>query len=533
MKKFLVILSIFIFANINSFAQYNNLAAFAGEYELNGQKEFIVVNLIKNGESAKSVDFPNQGYFGEKIKDFKFDNGKLVFKMKLGRGYASFSGKPTSTNYTGTVTSGKSKGKFTLFPIVKSSMVKYDEIAGYYRFPDKRELLFTFESYEKSYLFYLENDRVIRLYPVNTHTFISSKGELFNFPKDYEYNRVVNSMIGGDRAQGIYFQKYIEKEFTVNSDGTKLKGSLILPSAHVKNTKYPLLVFSNPTHPGDRNLLRLYAHYFLNKGFACYLPDRRGFGKSEGQKIVNTIVLREDLVSIVAELKKSTVIDSKKVGFVAIENGAYPALLAAEIVKPNLMIMISASMKNQIETEKYNRGIVLRKGLKKKKLIKNIEFAWELYYDQAVNDENSKFDYTKYKRLIDKIYYAKESIPDNLKWEIPPRLKEDELSKVRGLGSYMAMNPKISIAKINKPFFFFIPGNDPVSDQMETINILKSKDMKKYDISKYSCPTCTNMLVSNERIMGHLQTMENYKKLSDWKISTEFFSNVTNWAKKK
>jgi hypothetical protein len=532
MKRVFLFILIAFFSTVELSAQYNNLDALAGEYEINGQKEFFYINLINNAEDAESIDLPNQCAFGIGIKDFKLDNGSISFKMKIGKKFADFLGKPTATNYQGTIKDGNNQGKFELYPIVKSSVIDYGKIAGYYRFPNKRELLFTSETYEKPYLIYMENDRVVRLYPINTHTFISSKNELFNFPKDYEFNTVINLMINGQRSQGIKVSKYVESEFTIKSDKTELKGSLLLPTSVVKNTKYPLLIFSGPTHPGNRDLMRLYADYFLEKGYACFIYDRRGFGESGGKKNFNTLVLKEDLVSITAELSKSTVIDTKKIGFVAIESGAYPALLAAENLKPFAMVMISVSLESQIETEKYNRGLLLRHNLSNKSLINKIESAWEQYYYLVVNDDNSKFNYKKYSKLLKEINNATADIPSHIKWEIPPMIKEQELSKVRGFGSFMAMNPKLSLGYISRPMFFYIPGTDPISDQKETTQILKSGDVKKLKIDKYYCGNCTDKLVKMESISGSRQTHDDYKKLSDWKISTEFFDNATNWLKK-
>lgn len=122
------------------------------------------------------------------------------------------------------------------------------------------------------------------------------------------------------------------KELEFYSDGYKLKGNLYLPEDYNEEKPLPLILLCHGFAGVKELLLPNYALKFIEKGYAAFTFDYRGFGDSEGPE--GQIIPEEqvrDIRNAITFVSSQAEIDCHKIGLWGTSLGGANALITSAI----------------------------------------------------------------------------------------------------------------------------------------------------------------------------------------------------------
>ena len=152
---------------------------------------------------------------------------------------------------------------------------------------------------------------------------------------------------------------YVKEEIEIINDTVTISGTLITPTS---KGRYPLVIF---IHGGSPDLRRVYAGpamEFVQHGFAAFIYDKRGVGKSKrGHWQTDGIeALASDVVASVQQLKTHARIDKTDITVYGHSEGGWTAPTAATMCGDIKHIIISgASGVSASEQTLYTRRKVM------------------------------------------------------------------------------------------------------------------------------------------------------------------------------
>jgi len=205
------------------------------------------------------------------------------------------------------------------------------------------------------------------------------------------------------------------KELEFYSDGYKLKGNLYLPEDYNEEETLPLILLCHGFAGVKELLLPNYALKFIEKGYAAFTFDYRGFGESEGP--LGQIIPEEqvrDIRNAITFVSSQTEINCQKIGLWGTSLGGANALITSAIddrVKAlSVQITFGDGERNNTynlsEEDKEKRKAALNKSLlaatTKNKVMK-------LPLKKILSDPQSKKFFEEYSPLF----------PEALKTKIP------------------------------------------------------------------------------------------------------------------
>jgi len=168
---------------------------------------------------------------------------------------------------------------------------------------------------------------------------------------------VFDGTIGGDTIQGSWkegdragsfelkrlrqaHQALREEDVSFKNGDVKLAGSLLLPRGHVPA---PAIIFVQGAGPETRFASRFLAEFFVKRGVAALIYDKRGTGASTGDwKHSSFDDLAGDVMASASFLTSRPEIDPARIGLMGSSQGGWIAPMAA-IRTPNLAFVIVKS----------------------------------------------------------------------------------------------------------------------------------------------------------------------------------------------
>ena len=136
-----------------------------------------------------------------------------------------------------------------------------------------------------------------------------------------------------------------EEEVTIISADISLSGSLIKPKAQGPYPAVVLISGSAGEGKMTRERTRQMGYLFAKNGIASLIYDRRGNGKSEGEKdrIIGMELLAKDAAAGAQYLSSRNDIDKKRIGFYGLSQGGWVAPYASSLFNnTDFMIVVSA-----------------------------------------------------------------------------------------------------------------------------------------------------------------------------------------------
>jgi dipeptidyl aminopeptidase/acylaminoacyl peptidase len=132
-----------------------------------------------------------------------------------------------------------------------------------------------------------------------------------------------------------------EKEVTFQNGAVSLAGSLIMPPS---GGVLPAIVFVHGSGAEGRWASRFLAMQVARRGFAALIYDKRGVGKSTGDwRTAGLADLADDAVAAVAQLRKETRIDPRRVGIHGHSQGGTLAPMIAARSRDVAFVIASAA----------------------------------------------------------------------------------------------------------------------------------------------------------------------------------------------
>lgn len=241
---------------------------------------------------------------------------------------------------------------------------------------------------------------------------------------------------------------YQEREASFKNGDAILSGTLLTP---LKKKKSAAVVITHGSTPNERGAYKSWAFYFVRKGIAALIYDKRGTGKSSGDtRSASMDDLAEDAIAGVNFLKIQPNINPKKIGVIGHSQGGWIAPLAA--TKSNDVAFVVASAASGVspnEQSIYHRANVLREnGFSEEQIKTASELRERLYASGKMileNNPQAKMEREKISVELEK--YNKEP------WfelsELPPDLKNDNPSK--GALELLYFNPVPMWEKLRVP----------------------------------------------------------------------------------
>lgn len=182
-----------------------------------------------------------------------------------------------------------------------------------------------------------------------------------------------------------------DEDLRFPSGDVHLSGTLLKPKT---NGPFPLVIFIHGSGAEERSNSKQRAKEFVKNGIAAFIYDKRGVGKSEGEKDFHQYysfdILAQDANAAVAFLSKRSDIKSDKIGYVAASQGGWVAPLAASTHKNiAFMIIISGSVSTPGEDNLFERNARLKtEGFSDK----DIQEVTEMHLlDQEVSRSGERF----------------------------------------------------------------------------------------------------------------------------------------------
>jgi pimeloyl-ACP methyl ester carboxylesterase len=131
-----------------------------------------------------------------------------------------------------------------------------------------------------------------------------------------------------------------EENVSFKSGAIRLAGTLLLPN---RRGPVPAIVFVHGAGPEQRFASRFLAEFFVNRGVAALIYDKRGTGESSGDWTVSSFdELAGDVTAAVSFLKSRSEIDAARIGLMGSSQGGWVAPMAALRI-PDLAFLIVKS----------------------------------------------------------------------------------------------------------------------------------------------------------------------------------------------
>jgi pimeloyl-ACP methyl ester carboxylesterase len=142
------------------------------------------------------------------------------------------------------------------------------------------------------------------------------------------------------KRTGQIHHAFREEIVSFKSGAIRLAGTLLLPDRH---SPAPAIVFVHGSGPEQRFASRFLAEFFVNRGVAALIYDKRGTGESSGDwKISSFEDLAGDVTAAVTFLKGCSEIDATRIGLMGSSQGGWIAPMAAHRL-PDLAFLILKS----------------------------------------------------------------------------------------------------------------------------------------------------------------------------------------------
>jgi pimeloyl-ACP methyl ester carboxylesterase len=306
-----------------------------GIYQVDGKLPwFVKVNIAPDGAGLKgTVDIPSHNQLGIPLKDVTAKG----FVLPSPDGEIRFDGDVRKDNVVGKVALGGAAGKFTLQRALPQSMDHDRQIAGAYRFPGDRVVVFSsWGDFPQMFYTDMKTGRHASVFATTPERWfagtanfnVSEKEVEMQFKKDAQ--GVIQKLEWKQKGeaprtgQRMHFRT---EEVSFNNGDVKLSGTVVLPEG---KGPFPAVVLTQMSSPAPREAYALQAYYFAANGIAALMYDKRGVGKSGGEFNRSTMeTLADDAIAGLELLAKRSDIQADRIGTWGHSQGGWLAPLAA------------------------------------------------------------------------------------------------------------------------------------------------------------------------------------------------------------
>jgi uncharacterized protein len=334
---------------------------------------FLVIHIQKeNGKwtgvyNRPLLDWENQVDLGAlTIRDaaIGFDLGESSSKIHVDTRWAG-------NSLRGKVSGSGGRGSIILEPSASLSKDYLETLAGDYEVPAGDSYVI---ERENTYLCFLNRrtGRSGRLIPASETEFWSGPTLDIYYPPEFRFEflrdgnghftRLKVSEHGKRKLLADRKTLYHTQEVEFRNGETKLSGTLSAPAGSERHPAVVILHGSNyQTRGGQYGALGFVADQFARYGFVALTYDKRGTGKSGGERDDDPELLSADAAAAVRLLRVRPDVDGNKIGLWGIsQGGIIEPMVAAKTGRLAFFINVSGAVVNTNEQEIQRTELELR-----------------------------------------------------------------------------------------------------------------------------------------------------------------------------
>jgi pimeloyl-ACP methyl ester carboxylesterase len=322
-----------------------------GEYRLDGKATYISLSfkIEDKSVSGEMIAPLENNSERQKLTAISVKGNVVSFQTQQPNGSTIFEGDIESGSIRGTVTREKSSGSFELIHLVRIDPNLFDNYVGDYK-TDQNRFIIVGRTLGSLYYFDVFSGRTGPLLATSETDFFSgpSNGVLYpvdaklNFQKDGE-GSILTLTFSLGAAPAVPAKKvklYNIEDVAFQNGNVKLSGSLKTPTTAGPYPAVVMLAGSNAqSRYGQDCILGFNADFLARLGFAVLSYDKRGTGKSTGER--EDIGLDGDALAGIELLRQRKDIDPNRIGLWGISQGG---MIAPQIAtQTNIAFIISVS----------------------------------------------------------------------------------------------------------------------------------------------------------------------------------------------
>ena len=317
-------------------------STWAGGIDLAGDWYSIQLTVrSEGGGKSATLDFPtvrDSTYHGIKVEKFVWTETSIHFEWSDADGRAVVDGVRARQRITGSFRQGTTSGKVVLTRGSFPDSATLLDLAGLYELGPGHEIWLGPIS-ELSRQFGFVDTRTGRagiLYASSPTRLFSGTSSHYPFPvgirlswdrSDSEATRIMWTDKSGRPRLARRLRTYRSEDVSFSNGDVKLSGTLVVP---VASGKHPAVVLMHGAGGQARTYFSSLPYQLANAGIAALIYDKRGVGRSTGNRRAATMAdFADDAVAGVKFLQARSDIDARKIGVYGHSQGGWQAPLAA------------------------------------------------------------------------------------------------------------------------------------------------------------------------------------------------------------
>jgi len=324
-----------------------------GGYEIGGRYHFILLRLTSRGRVLEgSADIREFAIEGLPLMQGQQTGEQSVFVLALPNGEVQFTGTLTPKGLAGRVIQGTTEGTFTFGPFISVTAAALQSYVGNYQVAGRDLLVWRVGSA----LNYLEDSRLVGLFPIGRDEFLSREGEILRFSRagSGKISGVALQTHHGTEVIGEKVTLYQEEAVSFPNGNTQLAGTLLVP---LTPGPHPAIIFTHAAGRPERELYRHWADGFARRGIAVLIFDKQGHGESNGSPTESIVVAADEALAAVRYLQQQPMIVPTEIGLWGQSRAGWSLPLAAARSKQvAFVIAVSASALPVYQQEAYRQS---------------------------------------------------------------------------------------------------------------------------------------------------------------------------------
>jgi uncharacterized protein len=302
-----------------------------GEYHLEGKTTYISVSfkVEKDGVSGEMIAPLEDNAERQPLTAISLDGNRVRFQVDRANGLTLFEGDIEGGSIEGKATREKSIGLFELVHIVRLDSNLFNNYVGDYK-TDQGRFIIVGRTLGSLYYFDELSGRTGPLLPTSETDFFSGPSNGVSYPIDVKVNfhkdsdgsiSMLTFSLGASTVSAKKVKLYnIEDDITFKNGDVTLSGQLKTPIMAGHHPAVVMLAGSNAqSRYGQDCILGFNADFLARLGFAVLSYDKRGTGKSTGER--EDIGLDGDALAGIEMLRQRKDIDPKRIGIWGISEG--------------------------------------------------------------------------------------------------------------------------------------------------------------------------------------------------------------------
>jgi uncharacterized protein len=458
-----------------------------GEYHLDGKATYISVTfkVAKESVSGEMIFPVEDNPAHQPFTAISLDGNRIRFQARPSNGSTIFAGNIEGGWIRGKVTRENSSGSFELIHLVRIDPNLLNNYVGDFE-TDQGRFIIVGRTLASLYYFDELSGRTGPLLATSETDFFSGPSNGVSYPVDAKVNFQKDSgaisaltfSLGSDPAISAKKVKLykIEDDITFQNGNVKLSGQLKIP---ITTGPYPAVVMlagSNAqSRYGQDCILGFNADFLARLGFAVLSYDKRGTGKSTGER--EDIGLDGDALAGIEMLRQRKDIDPKRIGIWGLSEGGMIAPQVAVQTNIAFIVNVSGDVVRGDQQEIDRVELQLRAdGFPEDQIREAVAFQ-RLKFDYALTGK----DWGEYLAAYNK-YKDRKWFPDP--YVGPPSSKDDSAFEEWRTGA-SSLSPGDYWGKYKNPALFFYGEFETYSKSSSDIALLKEA-MKKAGNTHYT-----------------------------------------------